>query len=123
MTQQHFKAECDIHTILDRYEKTGYLVDPLQIRTTKPMFDDWTQVPDFREVQERIIAVKEMFDGLPAKTREIFNNDPANLVEYLASEPTTDQLVEMGIIDQEIIDVPFDVATPVVSKDSEVKTE
>ena len=46
MTQQHFRDECDINSIIRRYQKTGFLVDPLTPGTAEPMYGDFAAEQD-----------------------------------------------------------------------------
>ena len=61
MTQQQFKDEADVNYIMARYQKTGVLVDPLTQATRKPMFDDFSELGDFRDHQQAVIDAQELF--------------------------------------------------------------
>lgn len=98
MTHQSFKAECDVNTIMDRYNRTGCFGDPSIVPTRSPMFGDFTEVPDYRQAQEVIIYAQEMFDSLPAKIRSEFDNDPGYFMEYYTDPANHDYLVELGLI-------------------------
>ena len=103
MTQQNFKAECDINTIMDKYAVNGYLVDPLKIRTRKPQFGDFTEMPDFQTAQNTIVEGREIFEALPARIRKYFNNDPALYLSFISDCNNLDQAFEMGLIDSDYV--------------------
>lgn len=103
MTQQHFKEECDINTIMDKYAVNGYLVDPLKIRTRKPQFGDFTDMPDFQTAQNTIVEGREAFEALPARIRKYFNNDPALYLSFVSDSNNLDQAFEMGLIDSDYV--------------------
>lgn len=103
MTQQHYKAECDINTIMDKYAVNGYLVDPLKIRTRKPQFGDFTEMPDFQTAQNVIVEGREAFEALPARIRKYFANDPALYLSFVADSNNLDQALEMGLVDSDYV--------------------
>lgn len=92
-----FKEECDINTIVKRYADTGMWSNSLKPATAKPMFGDFTSVPDFVQAQNIIVAAKNQFDALPAEVRKRFNNDPAQLLEFVSSEKNLDEAIRLGI--------------------------
>lgn len=113
MTQQHYKAECDINTIMDKYAVNGYLVDPLKIRTRKPQFGDFTDMPDFQTAQNVIVEGREAFEALPARVRKYFNNDPALYLSFISDSNNLDQALEMGLIDSDYAALMKKVLEPV----------
>lgn len=98
LTQQHFKEECDINNIMDRYRKTGYLVDPLQVRTSMPKFEDFTEVPSFHEAQILIAKSKESFEALPSHIRKRFNNDAMAFVDFCTDPENKDEMIKLGLL-------------------------
>ena len=82
MTQQHFKEECDINTIMERFGVTGEL--PTNIR--QPMSADFIEAMNFHEAQNALLEAKNSFMELPAQVRAKFENDPAALIQYLEAD-------------------------------------
>lgn len=103
MTQQNFKDECDINTIMAKYQVTGYLVDPLKLRTRKPQFGDFTSVPDYHTAQQIIVEGREAFEALPSRIRKYFNNDPALYLSFISDINNLDQALEMGLVDSDYV--------------------
>jgi phage internal scaffolding protein len=98
LTQQHFKDECDVNTIMSRYLKTGFLTDPLKPPTSRPMFGDFSSALDFHNAQTIIAEAQQTFDSLPSFIRDRFNNDPAQLLAFLGDEKNKDEAIKLGII-------------------------
>lgn len=98
-TLQQFKQECDINYLIARYAKTGFFYDPLAQAGQKrmPQFGDFSNMGDFAEQQNRILAVYDAFAALPAATREKFGHNPATFVEFVGNPENAKACVEMGI--------------------------
>ncbi|UPW41540.1 internal scaffolding protein [Peromfec virus RodF8_61] len=101
MTQQQFKEESNINNIIDRYKATGYLTDPLNPSTRKPIYGDFSEIPSYQEVCNVIAAANEAFDALPAALRKRFNNDPQELLDFLNDEANTDEAIALGLVDKD----------------------
>ena len=124
MTQQQFKDEADINTIMARYQKTGVLVDPLTQVTRKPMFDDFSNLGDFRDHQQSVIDAQELFMQLPSTLRARFANDPAELLQWLSNPANKDEAIELGLMSKPSEMTPEMPLEPSSSVDVEkVKTE
>ena len=117
MTQQQFKDEADINNIMARYQKTGVLVDPLTQSTRKPMFDDFSELGDFRDHQQAVIDAQEMFMQLPSRLRARFGNDPAELFQWLSNSANKDEAIELGLMSK-----PSEM-TPEMPLNGEVSSE
>lgn len=97
MTQQHFKDECDVNRIMQRYEETGNWGEQTNVR---PQFGDFSTEFDFRQAQETVIAAAEAFAALPSRVRKRFNNDPAELLEFVMDEKNREEAVFLGLIEK-----------------------
>lgn len=60
----------------------------------------------FRECMEQLRKAREVFDALPAKTRDFFANDPARFVDFASKKENLDKLVELGLREPEKIVAP-----------------
>ncbi|NLZ52937.1 MAG: hypothetical protein GX892_07295 [Thermoanaerobacteraceae bacterium] len=98
MTQQHFKEECDVNRIMLRYEETGNWGEQTNVR---PQFGDFSAEFDFRDAQDAVISAREAFASLPSRVRRRFNNDPSELLEFLADEANREEAVMLGLIEKE----------------------
>lgn len=98
-TKQDFLKESDVNWIIARYEKTGFLVDPLAPGSAlRPAFGDFTNVPDYHESATFIAQAQEAFMALPASLRKRFNNSPADLLDFINDESNRDEAVKLGLI-------------------------
>lgn len=95
MTKSEFAAECDINLIMARYERTGIL--PEDALAAASRFGDFSQVPTFQEMQDRVIAAHELFDALPAAVRKTFDNDPGEFIAAADSEEGRKVLISLGL--------------------------
>ncbi len=97
MTQQHFKEECDINRIMQRYEETGNWGEQTDVR---PQFGDFSAEFDFRSAQDMIINAREAFAALPSRVRKRFNNDPAELMAFVMDEANREEAISLGLIEK-----------------------
>ena len=96
LAQQHFKDECDINNILRQFNVTGLLPES----TLSPRYGDFTGIVDYHSALNQVIAAEDEFMRLPAQTRARFNNDPAQLIEFLDKEENKNEAVKLGLVKQ-----------------------
>lgn len=94
-TKSEFADECDINKIMARYKRTGVLPEFAQKAAAR--FGDFSQVPTFTEMQEKIIAANELFLALPAAVRKQFDNDPGQFIAASESQEGRELLVKLGL--------------------------
>ena len=97
MTQQHFKDECDIDRILRKYNKTGFLVNPLEARRPAK-WGDFSSVADYQASMNRLVQVQEAFEALPSRVRERFRNDPMQMLAFLEDPANKDEAIKLGLV-------------------------
>lgn len=106
MTQQQFKDDCNINSIIDKYKITGAL--PVSQETG--IYGDFTS-EEFGDYQSALNLVKQAqtdFDSLPAKVRERFGYSPASLFAFLCDKANYDEAVSLGLVKaQESSNKPF----------------
>jgi phage internal scaffolding protein len=101
LAQQHFKEECDINTILQKFSVTGILPEaPLS-----PRYGDFSGIGDYHTALNRVIAAQEEFEGLPAQIRARFDNDPAKLIEFLDDEANRPEAETLGLVEKAAAEV------------------
>lgn len=95
LAQQHFKEECDINTILQKFNVTGILPEaPLS-----PRYGDFSGIGDYHTALNRVMAAKDEFESLPAQIRARFDNDPSKLIEFLDDETNREEAEKLGLVD------------------------
>ena len=95
MAEQHFKEECDINNIVQRYQETGVLPQG----NREPLFGDFAEYPqDLQSSQAYFDKAGEAFMQLPATLRKEFDNSPVKLLEFLHDERNRDRAVSLGLI-------------------------
>lgn len=107
-TRQEFAEECDINTIMARYEATGVIS---HVDQRQPMYADLTQMPsDLQTAMTMLDAATESFMSLPASVRKEFDNDPYRFVEFAQFEANAGRLREWGLMaPEEVVQPPMRV--------------
>lgn len=93
MTQQHLKDSTSVTSILERYHKTGEFS---HVNHAEARYGDFSQFSDLRDAIHRVKNAQSQFDAIPAQIRSKFNNDPAQLVEYLQNPSNDDEAITLG---------------------------
>jgi phage internal scaffolding protein len=101
LAQQHYKDECDINTILQKFSITGILPEvPLS-----PRYGDFSGISDYHTALNRVIAAQDEFEALPAQIRARFENDPSKLIEFLDDENNRSEAEHLGLIEKAAAEV------------------
>lgn len=123
MTMQSFRDECDINNIIARYETTGFLVDPMIAARRTPSFGDFSKLPDYMEAQNIIAVGSEIFAALPARIREMFNNNPADYCNFVSNPDNLDKALELDLVDEVYYNAVKDSLAPKPSRKKAKKSE
>lgn len=93
LTQQQFKDEADINTIVNRFLKTGVLPTPNNF----PQYVDFEGVFDYQSAMNMVRAADESFMRMDAKLRARFNNSPQEFLEFFADPANTEEAIRLGL--------------------------
>lgn len=94
-TKQSFQDECDINNILRQVQKSG-MTD--HTNRSAPSFEDLTMSPDsYHEAVTQVLAAQEAFAALPSAVRGAFQNEPGELIAYLAGNPSREDMKKHGL--------------------------
>lgn len=119
--QQHFKDDCDINILVERFTRTGQLQqrDPEDYS-----FGDFSAV-DYQSALDTILLANEQFGTLPATVRERFSNNPAQLLHFLEQESNREEAVRLGLIASESVGTvsSLDVTVPTDTKEAESEVQ
>lgn len=97
LTQQQFKDECDINTILAKYQKTRAYT---HANNHQPNYGYVTS-NDFRESMEIVTNAQEMFDELPSSIRNKFRNNPEEFMDFVQNPENAPEMAVLGLIPKE----------------------
>jgi len=103
VTQQQFKEETDINTIVKRFGLTGTV--PLNYKP--PLSGDFTEVSDFHSAMNAVREAEEAFMMMPAALRKKFNHDPQELMLFLDKEENREEAIKLGLVNKPV-EVPRD---------------
>lgn len=106
-TKQQFAEECDINTIVRRFNLTGQL--PSDVRA--PQYADFEEAIDYHTAMNAIIEANDSFEQMTAEVRSKFNNDPAIFVDFCNDPKNIDAMIEMGLA----VAKPVAAPVPVIS--------
>lgn len=102
-TQQHFKKETDINTIVERFGVTG----ELPLKEKMPQNGDFSEaVTDYQTALNMVIQAKAAFGELPAKTRARFHNNPQELLAFLEDPENKEEARKLGLVKPEPVAPP-----------------
>ena len=93
LTQQQFKEEADINTIVDRFLRSGVLPNSVNM----PQYVDYEGVFDFQSAMNVVRQADENFMRLDAKVRARFNNSPQAFLEFFANPDNTEEAIRLGL--------------------------
>lgn len=113
-TQQHFKDEVDINTIVRKFGVTGTVPATLDLAS----YGDFSQVESYHDAMNALISSQQAFESVPAHIRKHFDNDPAAFVEFTTNPENHSQLKEWGLINPnpEPNHAPLDVVLDAVKR-------
>lgn len=93
--KRSFAQRADINDIVARYRRTGVLDYTSRVQG---VFADVSGMGDFRTACDKVVRLREAFESLPAIVRTRFNNDPANMVEFLRNTENREEAIKLGLV-------------------------
>lgn len=97
--KQAFRQECNINSIMDRYQRTGVL----PMTDKQPQYVECPADVSYQSALNQVIAVQEAFMQLPPGVRRRFNNDPEGFVEFVSDPANADEAEAMGLLSPEAV--------------------
>lgn len=96
LTRQEFAEECDINSIMKRYE--GHDIGSIMRRDVTPTYIDFSDVPDnlmdYLEMQKN---AENAFMTLPAAVRREFDNNALEFVAFASDPGNLEQMRTWGL--------------------------
>lgn len=93
LTKQSFTKECDINTILAKYQKTG-AID--HVNKHEASYGFATSL-GFQEALELVAKGQKMFEELPSTIRTKFENDPGKFLDFVQNPENIKEMQELGL--------------------------
>lgn len=97
LTQQQFKDECEIESLLKAHN-LGQVMGILNNHDQQPLYGDVSDIPDFHDAQNHVSRAREYFEGLPSDVRSRFNNSLPEFLASLNNPSAREALIEMGVL-------------------------
>ena len=94
--KQSFKEECDINTIMAKYEKTGLIDHNARYRGE---YADVTGAIELQEALQIVEDANDAFDSLTAKIRKRFDNSPEKFLTFVTNPENREAIREMGLME------------------------
>lgn len=108
MTKDSFKDECDINTIVRRFNLTGQLPENVAV----PSYADFEEIFDFHSAMNLVTQANEAFDSMPAEVRSRFHNDPGEFMDFVSDESNRAEAEKLGLVIPSHLD-PSEPGSPV----------
>lgn len=94
MTKQSHRKECDIKNLVDRHLRQGNTFKAPDASA----YGDFSQVSDYHSAMNQIIQANNEFGLLPSKLRARFQNDPAQLIQFLSNPKNLPEAEKLGLV-------------------------
>lgn len=94
-TQQQFRDECNVNSIMRRYTKTGVLPESYNPSSN---YKDVSSVPDFMTIKDQMMRAEEAFMNLPVKIRKEFDHDPIQFLQFIANPENKEKAQSLGLL-------------------------
>lgn len=91
--QQQFKDDCDINSIMRRFQKTGAFD---HVSAYQPEYGIATPL-DLHTAMNIVTRAQQMFDALPSGLRRKFNGDARELLEFVQNPDNEAAAEELGL--------------------------
>lgn len=95
LAKQAYRDECDVNNILRKYQQTGTLPEP----GADGRYGDFSGIVDYQDALNAVIEAESMFEALPARVRDRFANDPAQLLSFVNDVKNRDEAIALGLIE------------------------
>lgn len=111
-TMQSSREECDINSILARYQKTGVIE---HLNRYQGNYGNFLSASDYQSSLNSVLSADSAFQSLPSSLRFRFNNDPAQFLSFVENPANRDELVSMGLANKPIVEQPVEKNSPTAS--------
>lgn len=105
-TKQSFKDEVDINKIIKKHARTGMIT---HVNKKQPFYGDVSSIGSYQESLEIVRNAEELFGNMSAEIRNRFNNEPQEMIDFLANPANKEEAIKLGMIleeNKEVIETP-----------------
>lgn len=106
-TKQSFAEGVNINTIMKKVARTG-----LMPQRSGAYYGDFSDGLSYQESLAKINSANDAFMELPADIRSRFNNEPAELIDFLSDSKNKDEAVKLGLIKKPVATSPLPGGSP-----------
>lgn len=99
LAQQHQKDESDINTIVKRFGLTGELPENVRM----PIYADYTDITNYHDAMNAVIAADMAFAQMPAEIRSRFDNNPEKFVEFCLDDNNRAEAEKLGLVKPQVV--------------------
>lgn len=99
LVKQSFKDECDINSIMKKWEKSGVIS---HAKEAEGLYGDFSDVKDYQSALDAVIHAQELFDGFPAELRARFQNDPAQFLDFVDNPSNMEEMISLGLAERKL---------------------
>lgn len=92
--KQEFAAECDINTIMAKYQKTGVVSHVARFQGN---YEDVTGAVDYQTAHNIVLQAQDAFMSLPSSMRARFENDPGAFLAFVNDPANKEKLYDLGL--------------------------
>lgn len=97
LTKQSFQNECNINSIMKKWERSGVLPHS---RSSQPCYGDFSNVTDFQSALNAVSDAQDVFMQLPAQLRARFDNDPACFLDFVDNPSNMEEMISLGLAER-----------------------
>ena len=94
-TKQSDVKEADINVMVARYTTAQSFSN---VNRISGQFADVSNLPDYKESRNQVIAAENLFGALPSKIRERFDNDPGKMVSFFSNPENKEEAMRLGLV-------------------------
>lgn len=109
LTQQQYKDDCEIESIMKRYQITGQLPPSRSV-----ISGDFSDVGDYQACLDKVNKAKDEFAALPSSLRDRFGNDPSAYVDFILNPANVEECCKLGLMEK--VEPPSDTAVDVLKR-------
>ncbi len=99
-TRSEFRDDVNVNVIVEQFARTKQMP---HLNPQAGRFGDFTDAEDLQQSLDRVSEAFSEFALLPSEIRAYFNNNPVELVEFMADPANAAEGAEIGLYDPESV--------------------